>query len=160
MKQRFEKSIIFRFLVILAMICITFGFLRVSLSSATAQSKPIQQNLSAISKEIDQQVDSVLTRFQIEKNWCRKKEYAIPDNEIKRVERKVTIPPDIIPVQVNQALNIMAKRYGCRAIGSENLKENTVTIHIKFEEYIIESIILKTSKDLKRTIEKKQQRKI
>ena len=160
MKRSFDKSIIFRFFIILIMVSITVGLFQVNQSSATTPSGQAHQNISNAANEIDQQVDSVLAQFHIEKSWCRKKEVSIPGTSLNRVERKVLIPPDIIPVQMNQAFNLMAQRYGGRAIGSENLRENSVTIHIKLEGYIIQTIILKTSRDLKRTIDKKQQRKI
>ena len=60
------------------------------------------------------------------------------------------IPPDVLPVQLNQALNSMARRYHGRAIASENLKENSVTIHIELEGYIVETIILRPSPELRR----------
>ena len=58
-------------------------------------------------------------------------------------------------ISLNVAFNQLAKRYDGRAIASENLKENTVTIHIEIEGYIIQTIIVKPTRDLQRT-EKKQ----
>ena len=151
-----DKSIIFRFFFILVLVGAAIGLFLANQTQRTKPSEQSQQNLTSVVKEIDQQVDTVLVKFRIEKKWCRKKEVVIPGSNQFRIERKVMIPPDIIPVQINRALNLMAQRYGGRAIGSENLKENTVTIHLKLEDYIIETIILKTSRDLKRASEQKQ----
>jgi hypothetical protein len=156
----FDKSIFFRFFIILVMAGTAVGLSVLNQSAASASSAQTHKDISITAREIDRQVDSVLIQFRIDKKWCRKRNVEIPGTNLNRVERKVLIPPEIIPVQMNQALNMMAQRYGGRAIGSENLRENSVTIHIKLEGYIIQTIILKTSKDLKRTIEKKQQRKI
>jgi len=156
----FDKSIFFRFFIILVMAGTAVGLSVLNQSAASAPSAQTHKDISITAREIDRQVDSVLIQFRIDKKWCRKRNVEIPGTNLNRVERKVLIPPEIIPVQMNQALNMMAQRYGGRAIGSENLRENSVTIHIKLEGYIIQTIILKTSKDLKRTTEKKQQRKI
>jgi hypothetical protein len=145
-----EKSILFRFFFILVLAGVGIGLFLGNESQPTKPQVQSQQNLTSVMKELDQQVDTVFAKFRIEKKWCRRREIAIPGSNLNRVERNVMIPPDIIPVQINRALNLMAQRYGGRAIGSENLKENTVTIHIKLEDYIIETIILKISKDLKR----------
>jgi hypothetical protein len=160
MNLLFDKLIIFRFFEIFVITWFVVGIFFANQSSANAPQGQSHRNTSIAVKEIDRQVDTVLTQFRIENNWCRKRDVVIPGTNLNRVERKVLIPPDIIPVQMNQAFNLMAQRYGGRAVGSENIKENTVTIHIKLEGYIIETIILKTSKDLKRVVEKKQQRKI
>jgi len=156
----FDKSIFFRFLIVLAAAGAALIVFLADQSLAKKQSKQAPLNITSATREIDRAVDSVLAQFRIDKNWCRKRNVEIPGTNFNRVERKVLIPPEIIPVQMNQALNMIAQRYGGRAIGSENLRENSVTIHIKLEGYIIQTIILKTSKDLKRTTEKKQQKKI
>ena len=155
-----DKSIIFRFFFILVLVGAAIGLFLANPSQWTKPPAQSQQNLTSVVKAIDQQVDTIFAKFRIEKKWCRRREVAIPGSILNRVERKIMIPPEIIPVQMNRALNLMAQRYGGRAIGSENLKENTVTIHIKLENYIIETIILKISKDLKRASEQKQQKKI
>ena len=156
----FDKSIFFRSFIILVMAGTAVGLFVLNQSMASAPSGQTHKDISIAAGEIDRQVDSVLIQFRIDKKWYRKKNVEIPGTNFNRVERKVLIPPEIIPVQMNQALNMIAQRYGGRAIGSENLRENSVTIHIKLEGYIIQTIILKTSKDLKRTTEKKQQKKI
>jgi hypothetical protein len=148
MKFQFEKSIIFRIVFILAATAI-------GLSLATKYTAPIsharsQQEIAGIAKMIDGEVDSVLAQFPIDKSWNRKRQYRIPETDLTRTERRVAIPPEVNPIMINRALNIMAQQYSARAIGSENLKENTVTVHIKLESYIIETISIKTTRDLKR----------
>ena len=156
----FDKSIIFRFFFILVLVGAAIGLFFANQTQRTKPSELSQQNLASVVKEINQQVDTVFAKFRIEKKWCRKKEVVIPGSNQFRIERKVMIPPDIIPVQINRALNLMAQRYGGRAIGSENLKENTVTIHIKLEDYIIETIVLKLNKDLVRGKKEDKRKKV
>jgi hypothetical protein len=115
------------------------------LQRATLEKPPEvrQRNVREMVAAIDREVDSVLTRFRVEPRMVRKTQVPIPNAEMSRTERRVSLPPDVVPVQVNQVLNAMARRYSGRAIASENIKENTVTIHIELEGYIVQTIILK-----------------
>lgn len=92
---------------------------------------------------IDREVDTVLTHFGIDQNLVMKKEIKLSDGPARRFERKVAIPPDLLPIRLNQAFNEMAIRYRGRAIASENLKENTLTIHIEIDGVVVETLILK-----------------
>lgn len=156
--MKFNKSIFFRFLIISILAASAFG-LRLMVDEPPQTSEQIEQNFSRKIVEIDREVDSILVRFRIEKNWCRKKLIPITGTNLDRIEKRVLIPPEIMPILINRELNLMAQRYGGRAIGSENSKENSVTIHIKLEGYILETIILKTSKDLQREATKVSRKK-
>jgi hypothetical protein len=92
---------------------------------------------------IDREVDTLLTHFGIDQNLVLKKEIHLPDGPARRFERKVAIPPDLLPIRLNQAFNQMAARYHGRAIASENIKENIVTIHIEIDGVVIQTLILK-----------------
>ena len=129
--------------------------------STVRQIENAKETLSpAAVTNIDREVDTVLAHFRIERAWIRKSSVSIPNSSIVRIERRVAIPKDVIPVQMNVALSAMARRYSARAIASENLKENSVTIHIELSGFIVQTIILKTNPDLKRSIEKTGQTKV
>jgi hypothetical protein len=132
--------------------------------SKTKLAKPTEQlpppDISKTLADIDRDVDTVLAHFKIEKAWARKQNVPIPNSNITRTERRIAIPKSIEPMMMNIALSSMAKRYNGRAIASENLKENTVTIHIEVEGYIIQTIILKPTADLKPTEKKGRQAKV
>jgi hypothetical protein len=100
--------------------------------------------------ELDREVDSVLIRFGIQSSWIRKKEIALPNAPYPRIERRVLMPNDIATVSMNAAFNAMAKRYDGRAVASENLKGNYVTIHIETAGSIVQTIILKPTANLRR----------
>jgi hypothetical protein len=109
--------------------------------------------------KIDAEVDSILSRSQIKPDAIKKKIINTTDPEIKRIERKINMQEDFPVLELNKSLNSMAQKYGGRAIGSENPKEKSVTIHIKLDKYIIETIILRSTKDLKPLIVEKQTKK-
>jgi hypothetical protein len=100
--------------------------------------------------EIDRDIDTILSHYGIEKSFCKKKQYPIPGAQISRIERKIELPIDIIPVQLNQVLNAMVHNYDGRAIASENTREHLVTIHLEINGYIIQTLILHPNASLKR----------
>ncbi|MFI5252782.1 MAG: hypothetical protein ACHQQQ_10165 [Bacteroidota bacterium] len=101
---------------------------------------------------IDSEIDTILVHFGIEKTWLKKKQYPIPETNLSRVERKIELPLDILPVQMNQVLNTMVHKYNARAIASENSKEHLVTIHVVLNGYVIQTLILHPNASLKRTV--------
>jgi hypothetical protein len=118
-----------------------------------------QRNVREMVAAIDREVDTVLVRFRIEPRWVRKSQVPIPNAEISRTERRILTPPELVPVQMNQVLNAMARRYAGRAIASENLKENSVTIHIELEGYIVQTLILKPNPELRREAQTRRPKK-
>jgi hypothetical protein len=100
--------------------------------------------------EIDREIDTILVHYGINKSLCKKKLYPIPGAKISRIERKIELPPDIIPVEMNQVLNAMVHHYDGRAIASENSREHLVTIHLEVNGYIIQTLILHPNASLKR----------
>lgn len=108
-----------------------------------------------LASDIDRSVDSILTKFRIEKAWIKKSTVPMPNSPLFRFERNIVIPRDVLPVQVNVAMNTMARRYHGKAIAYENVKENSVIIHIEIQGNIVQKILLKTNDKLHR-----QERKI
>ncbi len=114
-----------------------------------SRSEPPAPLPGALAGRIDREVDSVLVRFGIDASWSRKKEVEIPNSQFVRIERRVLIPKDLATVVMNEAFNAMAKRFNGRAVASENLRENHVTIHIEVDGSVIETIILRPTANLR-----------
>ena len=145
MTMHFEKPIIFRSLLSVVLGTAALGLFWLNETTTTKH-----QDFRATLKQIDEEVDTVLARSGVEQKWIRKQAVALPNENFSRIERRVTIPPDFLPLQLNAALNSMAHRYNGRAVGTEDLKQHTVTIHIEMQRVIVQTIILKTKFDLKR----------
>lgn len=109
---------------------------------------------------LDRQVDDVLQAFGVEKDWVKRKEYVDSAKEFRRIERRVLVPPEIIPAAMNRELNILAHQYQGRAVATENMKENTVTIHLLVDGTIVQTIILKVHPSLRRKVQREQSRKV
>lgn len=117
-------------------------------TTLTLPTVPTQEQITKTLAQLDRDVDTVLAHFGIEQKWIKKQQVAVLNSNFVRTERRVMIPPDVLSVQVNLALNTMARRYNGRAIATENLKENTVTIHLKIENQIVQTVVLKVNKEL------------
>ena len=157
-----DKHILIRIALSIVLAAVALGLFllnqrRIATNPNTEETKQHQQELSAVLPSIDHDVDSLLTRFRIEKEWIRKRSIPLEKVNLTRNERRVAIPENILPISLNVAFNQLAKRYSGRAIASENLKENTVTIHIEIEGYIIQTIIVKPTRELQRTEKKQRQ---
>ena len=102
------------------------------------------KNIAATAAELDREIDSVLAEYNIEKSQIRVSQYTLPESDLCRTERRISAPPGILPLLVNRSINIIARRYDARAIGSENLKEKSVNIHIKTGDFIVHSLIFRS----------------
>src|SRR5690349_16993296 len=142
-----RKSLFIRLVLTVALAAAAFGmyFMSRTGSQQPEAPPPKKEPPQASLSELDREVDGVLTKFKIDKAWVHKVAIPIPNSSLKRIERRIVIPPDIAPVQMNVSLNDMAKRYSARAVASENTKENTVTIHIEVDGYLVQTIVLKTN---------------
>lgn len=150
--MKFDKFITLRlFIFLIAVVVLFLG----SRFYNTVQVDDAQLDIGTIAAKLGAEIDSVLVKFNIDIKKVRKKAIPIPNTNLNRIERQVSISSEVDPLHINQALNLMAKKYNGRAIGSENLKENTVTVHIKLENYILETIIFKSRTDGKYAKRKK-----
>ena len=148
--QKFEKGVIFRLLLSGVLASLALGLFL--LSSTTFRKPAVQttEDLAGTLENIDKEVDSVFVRFGIAREWVHKRKVDPANSAASRIERRVTIPPTIPSVQMNIALNTMAHRFNGRAVATENLKENSVTIYIELNKKIVQTIILVVKPDLKR----------
>lgn len=147
--MKLQKHILARLIVAIGLSAAALVLFFMSRSAITKIEQSKEALSPAIAMSIDRDVDSVLTRFKIEKSWIRKNSVRLTNSTLHRIERRIAVPAENPTVQMNVALNAMAKRYGGRAVASENVKENAVTIHIELRGYVIQTIILKTASDIK-----------
>jgi len=100
---------------------------------------------------VNETVDTLLARYGIEKGWIKTWQVQTPNKRFLRVERRVFVPGDFISVNFNHDLSRTLAAYGATTVvGTERTKENTVTLHIKKDNTIIQSISLVTKRDLQR----------
>ena len=144
-KTGIERAVYYR----LAASLVLLGALGMIYSQRSAGRKVLSpeklNDTGAFSAEIDREIDSVLSGYGIGKPDIKIGEYDLPLNNIRRTERRISVPAGIPRLLMNRSINMIAGRYGARAIGSENLKEKTVNIHVKAGSIIVQSVIIRTS---------------
>jgi DNA-binding response OmpR family regulator len=147
--MHFEKPIIFRIFASVLLAGAALGLYVMNQTTLTSPPVSPEEQLAKTLAQIDREIDTVLTHFGIEPSWMKKQQVTVSNNVVIRTERRVMIPPDVLTVQVNATLNSMMRHYGGRAVATENLKENTVTIHLKLQDQIVQTVVLKVNKELK-----------
>ena len=122
------------------------------LNNAREQKTPeaLEREFELSSRTIDKEIDLVLDHFGIEKTWVRRKEINDPAGIFRRIERRVAIPASVIPALLNRELNSLAHRFRGRAVATENLKENSVTIHIILQQTVVQTLILKVNPEIQK----------
>lgn len=85
-------------------------------------------------------VDTVLAQYGIEGSSVKTRQVRGPDKKFLRVERRVEVPPEFISVNFNQELSERLSGVGLRLVATERTKENSVTMHIKKDDTILQSI--------------------
>jgi hypothetical protein len=143
---KFDKGIFFRFLVSLLLAAAALGLFLYSRGTLGERAGTPPVAVGRLLGPIDREVDSLLSRFGVDPRSVRRKDFRIPNTELSRVERRVVIPVSALSIQMNVAFSAMVRRYGGRAVASENLAEGTVTIHLELGGYVIETIVLKSER--------------
>ena len=155
-----DKTIILRviFSVLLAVAAVVLFIL--NREREVESPEELQKEFTLSSQAIDQEIDGILGKFGIERDWVQKKDVKGDDARFKRVERRVLIPPSVVPALVNREMNLLAHRFQGRAVATENLKENTVTIHILLHQSVIQTVILKIDQNIQTKGLREQARKV
>ncbi len=149
--QAFLQSRSMKIVISAALSLAALGLFLVSRSSLSPPPPTPEGELApALALLLDRDIDSVLAGCRIEHAWIRKTSVAAPNSGVMVTERRVAIPMDVLPVHVNMAMNVMARRYNANVVAYENVKENTVALNIEFHGTIIHKIVLKPNTTLQR----------
>lgn len=121
----------------LAIVCVALAILAMEFPVSPAEhAAEIRDEVA----DINTVLDTLFARYGIESKAVKTWPVQTPDKKFIRVERRVFVPPDFISLRFNHDLNREVERFGARAVATERTKENTVTMHIKKDGIIIQSI--------------------
>ena len=148
--KKIEKGTLIRLSLSIALALLAAGLFILNRANEVKTPDELEQEFALSAQTIDKEVDVILDHFGIEKTWVRRKEIKDPRGLFRRVERRVAVPPNIIPALMNRELNSLARRFQGRAVATENLKENSVTIHIILRQIVIQTVILKVNPEIER----------
>ena len=93
-----------------------------------------------VTSAINDAVDSLFTRYEIDRLTVKSWYVQTPDKKNIRLERRVIVPSDFLSMNFNLDLNRMVSAYGARAMATERTKESTVMVHIIKDKAIVQSI--------------------
>jgi hypothetical protein len=93
-------------------------------------------------RRIDDAIDGVMARYGIEPSRIRKWQVKSAGGSFSRIERKVSVPPDLVIVELNRDLQDALIPLDARVSGTERTKERAVILHIVAEEQTIQTITL------------------
>lgn len=85
-------------------------------------------------------VDTILARYGVDQSAVKTRQVKSPDKKFLRVERRVEVPPEFVSVNFNRDLSEKLGGMGLRLVATERTKENTVTMHVKKDDTILQSI--------------------
>ena len=93
-----------------------------------------------VAAAINAAVDSLFTRYQIDRRTVKSWYVQTPEKKNIRLERRVVVPADFVSMNFNLDLNRMVEAYGARAMATERTKESTVMVHVIKDKAIVQSI--------------------
>jgi hypothetical protein len=158
--MQFDRGIVTRIVVSVLLAAAAVSLYVFSSQTTIPPPRAAECDFASVLDSIDKQVDAVLASYGVEPSSVKRKEFVEPEERFVRVERRVLIPPTVIPATVNRDLNLLARQYRGRAVATENLRENSVTIHILVQENVVQTVILKVHQDNRKKQQREQSRKV
>jgi hypothetical protein len=113
----------------------------------TTEQKGVQESLPL--KEIASIVDSTLKHMTVPMEKIRRSKISVGDIKGAREELKVQVPPGFEVLRAITALTDSLRRFDVALVSTENLKEKTSTIHLLFDKWVFESIVISKEKQQK-----------
>ncbi len=113
---------------------------------ANRASNPEETSM-AIAPSVEVVIQKLLVRFQIDEKSIRTRKVASGNGKFVRIERRVPVARDFNAMSFNHELNVAVASLGANAIATEKSEDKTVTVHVKKNGVIIESVIFITKKE-------------
>lgn len=150
------------FLRLLIIIILTSGtVILIMIQNSESAGKKLNENYStaAFIDSVNKGIDSIYQKFQIEFANIRKSEKEIFGTGLKYREFRISIPTKFPVILLNRELNVLAKKFGGEAYGSENTKKKTIILNVKYGDYITHSILLTLPKETRKKSDRTKNRK-
>lgn len=150
------------FLRLLIIIILTAGtVILIMIQNSESADKKLNENYSiaAFIDSVNKGIDLIYQKFHIESANIRKGEKEIAGTGLKYREFKISIPAKLPVILLNRELNVLAKKFGGEAYGSENTKKKTIILNVKYGDYITHSILLILPKETRKKSDRTKNRK-
>jgi hypothetical protein len=150
-----EKSIVLRIVLafVLAGAALSLFLLHVPRRVRETRSSPRSlEELRSLLPRLDHEIDTLIASYGLEARWIRKRSELGSDSSLAKIERRIVVPLDVVPVRVNAAISRIARRYSAATVATENTRDNTVTIRVTLDGTTYQTIVLKVVTGLKRSL--------
>lgn len=149
-----ESSILIRLVIAVGLAGLALALFLIQRSHSSAGSGSVartREEVTLLLPQLDQEIDTILTSFGIEKRWIRKRSVPLDGFSVTAFERRIVLPADIIPVRINAGLAMISRRYRAKTFAGEDSKSRTVTIRIEMDGIVCQTFVLKTVNNLRQT---------
>lgn len=134
--------LLLRLLIIITLIAGTVILIMIQNSESAGKKPNENYSIDTFIDSVTKGIDSIYYKFQIESAHIRKSEKEIAGTGLKYREFRVSIPAKFPAILLNRELNVLAKRFGGEAYGSEDSKKGTIIINLKYGNYVTHSFLL------------------
>jgi hypothetical protein len=114
-------------------VALILGILAVVLVLITSSDEPPHTGTLSggpLVASVDSLVDGFLREQGIDRKKERKWSVRNRDGDVIRMERRVLVPPDLITLELNRALDHAVEPLGGHVAGTERTKESIVVLHV------------------------------
>ncbi len=132
-----------RLAVLAVVLAIAVPLIALMISNRSAN--PAETSM-AVAPGVEVVIQKLLLRFQVDNKSIRTRKVPSGDGKFVRIERRVTVAPDFNAMSFNHELNNAVASLGASAIATEKSADKTVTVHVKKNGVIVESIIFVVKK--------------
>ncbi len=108
--------------------------------------EPSRKSYESLTK-VDAAIAKLLAQFQIQPKSIATRKIKNGDGKFARTERRIVVPPEFNTLEFNRALSERVVEFGATAIATEKSEDKSVTMHVKKDGVILESIIFLTKND-------------
>ena len=119
----------------------------VVIAIGSRSSKNPTEVVSGIASSIETAIQKLLTRYQIDGKSIKSRKVASNNGAFVRIERQIFITPEFNAFNFNHDLNQAVSEFGATAIATEKSEDKSVTMHIKKDGVIVQSIVFLVRKE-------------
>ncbi len=90
--------------------------------------------------DLEEVLDKLFAQYDIDSRSIKRRSVKSPDKTLLRNEKTVEVPSSFISVNFNRDLSEAMQLRGLTVVATEKTRENKVTMHIKNDDVIVQSI--------------------
>lgn len=97
--------------------------------------------------QIESAVAKLLSRYHIDAKSIKRRNVQSSDGTFTRIEKRISVESEFNSLNFNYDLNQAVSEFGATAIASEKSEDKSVTMHIKKDGVILQSVVFVVKKE-------------